>query len=200
MIRRWLAWMILFFTGWRPAGPMPDRDKYVLIAAPHTSNWDGFHMIVIAIALRAKVKWMGKKSLFRFPIGTFMRLMGGVSIDRSQRANVVEQAADRFRDAEKMILVVPPEGTRGGGSSFWKSGFYYIAREAGVPIGLGFLDYSKKRGGFGPFVETTDDMTADMDKIRAFYSADMARHPEKFREPRLRDEGEAYKRQMIGPR
>ncbi len=192
VLKKLIGWIYLGATGWRPEGELPPDDKIVIIAAPHTTNWDLPITIALSWALGVKTHWMGKKSIFRFPFETFMTALGGIPIDRSKRLNVVTQAAERIRGSERMILAVPPEGTRSGGDDVWKSGFYHIAREAGVPIQLGFLDYSRKRGGLGPLIHPTGDIAADMDQIRAFYRADMAKFPDQFREPRLRaeDEGE----------
>jgi 1-acyl-sn-glycerol-3-phosphate acyltransferase len=187
MIGRFFGWIYFRISGWRPEGEGPPYPRCVIIAAPHTSNWDLVNMLYLTWALRVDVKWLGKKSIFKFPWGWWMRHLGGIAIDRSQRQNVVAQAADLIKSSEKMCLVVPPEGTRDGGE-LWKSGFYHIARSANVPIVLGYLDYSRKRGGYGLAVFPTDDVVADMDKIRAFYRAEMAKFPDKFTVPRLREE------------
>ncbi len=188
LIKKLIAWIYLGVSGWRPEGEFPPLDKYVLIAAPHTTNWDMPHMIAISWAMGIKTRWMGKSTIFKFPFATFMKLLGGMSIDRSRSTNVVAQAAAMIRASDRIILTVPPEGTRSGGGDVWRSGFYHIAREADVPILLGFLDYSRKRGGLGPSVQPSGDVVADMDQIRAFYQPQMARFPDKFREPRLRAE------------
>jgi 1-acyl-sn-glycerol-3-phosphate acyltransferase len=119
-----------------------------------------------------------------------MRLSGGIPIVRHQRGDMVAQAARTFANSEKLVLVVPAEGTRGH-VSHWKSGFYHIARTANVPIVLGYLDYPRRRGGFGPSIEATGDVSADMDKIRAFYADKVGRFPEQFGEVRLKEEGRA---------
>lgn len=190
MLRKLIGWIYLGVSGWRPEGELPPQEKFVLIAAPHTTNWDMPIMIAIGWAMGVQTRWMGKKSIFKFPFGTFMRALGGFPVDRSQRTNVVAQAAEMIRASDRIILTVPPEGTRSGGSDVWRSGFYHIAREAEVPILLGFLDYSRKRGGLGPLVYPSGDIAADMDQIRGFYGPQMARYPEKFRVPRLRAEEE----------
>lgn len=187
MIGRFFGWIYFRVSGWRPEGGPPPYDKCVIIAAPHTSNWDLVNMLYLTWALRVDVKWLGKKSIFKFPFGWWMRHLGGIAIDRSRRANVVSQAAELIQSSDKMRLVVPPEGTRGV-AEFWKSGFYHIAREANVPIVLGYLDYSRKRGGYGKVVFPSGDVAADMAQIRAFYRAEMAKFPELFTVPRLREE------------
>ncbi len=193
MTGRIFGWLYFRLSGWRPEGEKPPYDKCVVIAAPHTSNWDLVNLLYLTWALRVDVKWLGKKSIFKFPFGWWMRHLGGIPIDRSKRQNVVAHAADLIRNSKSMCLVVPPEGTRGSGE-LWKSGFYHIAREAKVPIVLGYLDYSRKRGGYGIAIHPTGDVIADMDRIRAFYRPEMAKFPERFTLPRLREENPASER------
>ena len=186
---RWLGLAILRLTGWRREGEPPEVDRCVLIASPHTSNWDGFFLLVFAAAYGIRVDWMGKDSLFRAPFGGLLRRLGGIPIDRSRSGNTVEAAVGRFREGGRLVLAVPPEGTRRV-VDYWKSGFYHIAREADVPIVLGFLDYAERRGGFGPVIRPTDDVRADMDRIRAFYADKTGCHPELHSRVRLRMEDE----------
>jgi 1-acyl-sn-glycerol-3-phosphate acyltransferase len=174
-IMHYLALLLLKITGWRKEGRLPESPKYVVIAAPHTSNWDLFHTLVIAFAFRIKINWMGKDTIFRFPFGTICRWLGGIPIDRSKSHNVVEQSVRLFQEREALALVVSPEGTRKKVHS-WKTGFYYIAYGAGVPIALGFLDYRRKVGGFGPAFLPTGKIDADMDQIRAFYAGIVGKH------------------------
>lgn len=187
LLRKSFAWCWLKILGWKAVGGGPGVDKYVLIAAPHTTNWDMPFMLLVSWRLGFKLHWMGKKSLFRFPYGWWMRLLGGISIDRSKRQNTVDQVVEWMSTKAKVIVVVPPEGTRGT-AEFWKSGFYHIARKAEVPIVLGFLDYKNRCGGFGAHHFPTTDPVADMAVFREFYHASMARYPEKFTVPRLREE------------
>ncbi len=162
-------------------------DRYVLIAAPHTSNWDFPLMLLYAAAFEIKVTWMAKHSLFFPPLGWFMRLLGGMPIVRHENRNVVDSMVDVFRDASQLVLVVPAEGTREL-TEYWKSGFYHIARQASVPIVPSFLDFGRKRGGFGPALYVSGDVAADMQYFREFY-ADMAgKFPAKFGPIRLREE------------
>ncbi len=169
MLLRWLALLLLKVIGWRKAGVLPAEPKYVMIAAPHTSNWDLPVMLMLAFVLRARVFWMGKDALFRRPFGTLFRWLGGIPVDRSKSNNAVEQAIQNFRDRESFALVVAPEGTRER-AAHWKTGFYHIARGAGVPIVLGFLDYRSKVGGIGPVITPSGSIEADMDTIRQFYA------------------------------
>lgn len=190
MLRKVLGKVWLKVTGWRAEGRPPAHDKYVLIAAPHTSNWDLPHMLALAWAEGVHVQWAGKRAIFRFPFGTLMRATGGLPVDRSHHTGLVARIAEMIRQAEQIALVVPPEGTRSK-TDFWKSGFYRIAVAAGVPIYTGYLDYARKRGGFGEAIVPTGDVAADMDRIRARYRPEMACYPEKFQTPRLRAEAEA---------
>jgi 1-acyl-sn-glycerol-3-phosphate acyltransferase len=183
--RTWLR-----LTGWAFEGPLPASRRYVLIAAPHTSNWDFVHMMAMAWALGVPFSWMAKASLFVFPLGGFFRSLGGIPILRDRRSNLVEQSVERFARDPTLVLAVPAEGTRQRGST-WRSGFYHIARLAEVPIVLGYLDYARKRGGLGPEVRPSGNVRADMDLIRAFYADKVGRHPEKFTTPRLLEESDA---------
>lgn len=168
LLRR-LALFLMWLFGWRTEGELPDIPKFVLIAAPHTSNWDLPVMLCLGFAFRTRLFWMGKDSLFGRPFGAVMRWLGGIPIDRSKAHKVVEQSAEHFRKADSLVMVVPPEGTRQK-VRYWKTGFYRIAESANVPIVLGFLDYRRKVGGIGPVVVPTGDIEADMEKIRAFYA------------------------------
>ncbi|MDP6942985.1 MAG: lysophospholipid acyltransferase family protein [Myxococcota bacterium] len=187
MLKRALGRLFMRLTGWKIKGGLPTLDKYVLIAAPHTSNWDLVHMLAIASCLDLKVHWLGKDALFRPPLGFVLKWLGGIAIDRSKANNVVQGLANEFAARETLALAVPPSGTRSR-REYWKSGFYHIARTANVPIVMGFLDYGPKEGGFGPHLTPTDDMTADMDQIRAFYATVDGKFPEMVSAPRLRDE------------
>ncbi len=178
----------LRLVGWRSVGRAPDRGA-VLVAAPHTSNWDLLYMLLVAADLGLDVHWVGKHTLFRPPLGWLMRAVGGIPVDRRARHGAVAQLAEAFRKDPNLVLAVAPEGTRGK-APHWKSGFYEIARAAGVPVALGFLDYARKEGGIGPLVELSGDRKADMDRIRAFYADKTGKRPEAFTPPRLRDEGE----------
>jgi 1-acyl-sn-glycerol-3-phosphate acyltransferase len=187
MLRRWLAGGFLRLNGWAFEGELPQSTRYVLIAAPHTSNWDFVYMIAMAWLLGVRLHWMGKESLFMPPFGWLFSAMGGVPVRRSLSSNLVEQSAARFAGVDQFVLAVPAEGTRAA-NTYWRSGFYHIARLAGVPIVLGYLDYARKRGGLGIEVFPSGDVGADMERIRAFYADKAGRYPERFTEPRLREE------------
>lgn len=181
----WLGLMFLKFMGWRVEGEIPDIKKFVIIAAPHTSNWDFPITLAVAFALKMKIYWMGKAAIFCWPFAAAVRWLGGIPIDRSKSHNVVEQSIQAFHKLEKLILLVPPEGTRKKVST-WKTGFYHIARGANVPIVLGFLDYRRKVGGIGPIFHPTGHIEKDMQTIRAFYAAVTGKRPHQFGNAALR--------------
>jgi 1-acyl-sn-glycerol-3-phosphate acyltransferase len=161
----------LKLTGWRVEGALPAHAaRSVLIAAPHTSNWDLPYTLMVAFALRLNIRWMGKQSIFRAPFGSVMRWLGGISVNREQSTNLVAASAKAIREADGPLqLIVPPEGTRSK-TRYWKTGFYYIAREAQVPIVMAYMDYERKVSGLGPLFEPTGDVDADMAAIKAFYA------------------------------
>jgi 1-acyl-sn-glycerol-3-phosphate acyltransferase len=142
----------------------------VFIAAPHTSNWDLPYTLMVAFVLRLNPYWMGKQSIFKAPFGGVMRWLGGIPVNRAQSNNLVAASADAIRAADGPLqLIVPPEGTRSK-TRYWKTGFYYIARTAQVPIVMAYMDYATKRSGLGPLFQPTGDVDADMAAIKAFYA------------------------------
>lgn len=179
---------MLNLTGWRPVGEVPTGlSKAVLIAAPHTSNWDFVWAIFAAWHFGLHIRWLGKESLFRSPLGWLLRLLGGVSVDRSAPHGLVGEVASAFKTSDKLLLMVPAEGTRGY-RDYWKSGFYYMSREAGVPILLGYLDYERKEACIGRRFDPTGDLAKDMDVIRAWYTGRVGKYPDQFGRIRLRQE------------
>ena len=189
-MRHWLANKLLKLFGWRAEGSLADHPKCVIVVAPHTSNWDFPVLVLIAIALRLKVTWMGKHTLFRPPFGWIMLRLGGLPINRSARHNMVDQAVESFRMHDRLLLAIPPEGTRKR-APYWRSGFYYIALGAQVPIALGFADYRRKVGGIGGVIMPSGDVDADMALIREFYSGIVGKRPDQFGEIRLKAQDEA---------
>lgn len=183
-LMRWTAILTMNAAGWKAVGTLPAVNKYVCIAAPHTSNWDFIWTICLALKLRLKVFWMGKHTLFKGPAGPLMRWLGGIPIDRTKAGNTVAHAIDAFAENEKLILIIPPEGTRAK-TRYWKTGFYHIANGAGVPIAMGFLDFTLKMGGFGPAFIPTGDIDADMELIKGFYSNVSGKHPDQYGEARV---------------
>ena len=187
--KRLLARALLGVLGWKIEGEKPLHRKYVLIAAPHTSNWDFPMMIAFAWAFEMQISWMGKESLFRAPFGWVMRWLGGIPIQRRSKNNVVDSMVAAFQERDDLILVVPTEGTRAR-TEYWKSGFYHIARGADVPIVPSYLDFGQKRGGFGPALPMSGEVHRDMDLLRGFYAPMNGLYPENFTTPRLREETE----------
>jgi 1-acyl-sn-glycerol-3-phosphate acyltransferase len=188
-MRRAIANAFIRGTGWQAEGAIPTEKKYVLIAAPHTSNWDLFYLLAFAEHFEQRISFMMKHTVFRGPLGPIFRGLGGIPIRRDRRGNLVKEMVEAFGQRERFALVVPAEGTRSR-VPYWKSGFYAIAREAGVPIILSYLDFGRRRGGFGPAIWPSGDVRADMDRIRAFYADKKGKHPGLFAEPRLREEDE----------
>lgn len=186
-MKKTLARWTLRLFGWSIEGERPTAERYVLIAAPHTSNWDFPLMLLYAAAFEMKVTWMAKHSLFRPPMGWIMRALGGMPIVRHRTGNTVDAMVETFRESAQLILVVPTEGTRDR-VEYWKSGFYHIARRAGVPIVPSFLDFAKKRGGFGPAMSVSGDVVSDMGYFREFYADYQGRFPSLFGPIRLREE------------
>lgn len=168
---RALSIAFLKLTGWKVTGALPaEHAKFVMIAAPHTSNWDLPYMLMVAFSLRLHVYWMGKASIFQWPFRNVMMWLGGIPVNREQSNNLVAASADAINAADRPFqLVVPPEGTRSK-SRYWKTGFYYIAIGANVPIVMAYMDYAKKLSGLGPILVPSGDIDADMKTIKAFYA------------------------------
>lgn len=171
----------LRLTGWKIEGSLPANGRRsVLIAAPHTSNWDLPYTLMVAFALGLNIRWMGKQSIFRFPFGGIMRWLGGIAVDRSKSNNLVAASAESLREATQPFqLVVPPEGTRSK-TRYWKTGFYYIALAAEVPIVMAYMDYSRKLSGLGPIFQPTGDVEKDMADIKAFYAPFKGKNAQQF--------------------
>ena len=168
---RGLSLAILKVTGWQVEGTLPaNTPKCVMIAAPHTSNWDLPNTLMVAFALRLNIYWMGKESIFKPPFRKLMMWLGGIPVNRERANNLVAASAQAIVDADAPLqLVVPPEGTRQK-TRYWKTGFYYIALSAKVPIVLAYMDYHRKISGLGPLFHPTGNIEADMATIKAFYA------------------------------
>ncbi len=163
-----LSWTAFKLMGWSIEGRPPDIDKFVVIGAPHTSNWDFPLALATAFLLRLDFTWLGKDSIFTGPLNPLMRWLGGLPIDRSKSSNVVQSTIDAFNNHDHLIIAIAPEGTRSKVKK-WKRGFYHIAYGAGVPIGRGFFDYEQKVIGFGPTFTPTGNVEKDMIEIQALY-------------------------------
>ena len=179
VLMHWFSRMALRLTGWRVVGGAPTVSKYVLIAAPHTSNWDFPVALMVCFALRLRVYWMGKDSLFPPLVGGVMRWLGGIPVNRARSGNLVQATVDAYNSNARLIVIVPPEGTRSKVTQ-WKTGFYYIAQGAGVPIALGYLDFRKKEAGLSRMFQPSGDIAADMVEIQAFYAGITGKNPGKF--------------------
>ena len=179
-----IARYILRLTGWRTEIISPHRSRYVLIGAPHTSNWDFIIMLLLMAAESIPICWLGKDSLFGWPLGVFMRSLGAIPVNRRESKNLVDQIAARFDEHDELIIGLSPEGTRNI-TSRWRTGFYYIALKADVPIVMAYIDYKNKICGLGPSIKPTGDIHADFKIIREFYSGIVGKHPHKQGEIRL---------------
>lgn len=171
-----LAQIILRLIGWRTHVLNPRLNRYVLIGAPHTSNWDFGIMLLLMAAEQLPIRFMGKDSLFRGPLGPLMRSLGGIPVNRRERTNLVDQISAKFEEYDDLIIGIAPEGTRSK-TKYWKTGFYYIALKARVPIAMAYLDYGNKIIGVGPNFTPSGDLQADFEIIREFYSEIVGKNP-----------------------
>lgn len=170
----------LKLTGWKIQGDWPPFAKAVLVAAPHTSNWDGVNMLAAAAVYRIKLRWMGKKSLTTGPLGGVIRWLGCVPIDRSASHDVARAMTEAFASEDRMILAIPPEGTRSL-TRAWKSGFYHIARMAEVPIIISVLDYGARTLSIRASMTPTGDYDADLALIQSCYVGVEGLHRDNFK-------------------
>ncbi|MEO1044001.1 MAG: 1-acyl-sn-glycerol-3-phosphate acyltransferase [Pseudomonadota bacterium] len=180
----WLARMVfrlLVFIYRRhkftPVGEAPEFRKFIIIAVPHTSNWDFPNYVGLTREMGLRTRFMAKASLFKWPMGTFMRQVGGVPVDRDAAKDMVQQMAEEFAARDDFILTIAPEGTRSAATR-WRTGFYHIAMAAKVPIVCGFMDYRSRRAGLGPVIHPTGDYDADMAPAFAFYEGMSGRRGE----------------------
>jgi 1-acyl-sn-glycerol-3-phosphate acyltransferase len=187
MIRRGIASLYWRFSRWTVRNePQPDTPR-IIIGAPHTSNWDFVFMLAICWQARITMKWLGKHTLFTGWRGPIMRALGGIAVDRANPGKIVEELLRQQRDGA-LCIVITPEGTRGSGK-FWKSGFYRLALDSGLPVTLGYVDRPTMTTGLGRTIEISGNPRTDMDQIRDFYADKSGFHPELATEPRLSIEG-----------
>jgi 1-acyl-sn-glycerol-3-phosphate acyltransferase len=178
-IFRFIANLILRMVGWRVDGQLPDLPKYILIGAPHTSNWDFVLFLGVIFHLKANVKFMGKAELFRNPlVGWFFYWCGGVPVDRKKSTGLVEQMAEACERSDKFILTIAPEGTRHYVSE-WKMGFYHIAKKTGIPVVIAIVDGKIKTVHIGQIFHPTENMDADIKKIKGFFEGITGVNPRK---------------------
>lgn len=176
----WMMTALMRLTGWRFTGAdFPDRRKFVLIVAPHTSNWDFPVGIMAMYALGIRGTFLGKDTLFKFPLGILMRFLGGFPVDRTSRSDVVTQTTELVERSDRIIIVLSPEGTRKR-TPRWRSGFYWIAQKTGMPILPIAFDFSERAIQVFPLFEPTGDQDADMLALRRLFRPEMARYPEKY--------------------
>ena len=188
LVRRTLARVVLRLVGWRTAGQVPR--KGILVGAPHTSNWDWVLTMFLAWDSNVQLRLLVKESFFKGPLAPFMRWTGAVALDRDNPGATVKKLLADAETDETFLLGIAAEGTRSKGD-YWKSGFHRISRQTGIPITLAFLDAPSRTVGWGPTFMPTEDIGADMDRIRAFYADKSGIKPELATPPRVREEGPA---------
>lgn len=184
-ITRVLGRAFLKVIGWRLEGELPDLPKFVIIAAPHTSNWDFIVGMAGVYAIGLKVQWMGKHTLFKPPFGGIMRRLGGIPIERSESHGVVEIMVDEFKKRKQLLLAITPEGTRKWVDK-WKTGFYHIAFRSELPIVTAFMDFRRKSLGFGPIVYPSGDLNRDLQTVFDFYVQIAGKRAELFNPEAIR--------------
>lgn len=182
-----LARACLRLQSWNLSITLPASPKFVLIGAPHTSNWDLLSAMLLKYASGLNLHWIGKDTLFRWPLGVLLRRLGGIPVNRRSSNRFVDQVVDNFNRIDDLVIAIAPEGTRAK-TSYWRTGFYYIALGAHVPVALGFIDSGRKTIGIGPSFMPTGDIQADFHLIKEFYSGIQGRRPEKQGEIRLNPE------------
>jgi len=172
---RWFGRSLLRLGGWRVVGEFPDLPRMVIIAAPHSSGWDAYWGLAAKLALGLDMVFMAKQEIFIGPLGWLLRWFGGVPVDRRAPGGAAGQIAARIRQSERMWFVLAPEGTRRHVER-WKSGFWHIARRAEVPVFCAWFHYPERTIGLGPLVELSDDLEADLARIRALYAPHVGKH------------------------
>jgi 1-acyl-sn-glycerol-3-phosphate acyltransferase len=187
-VRKALARVVLRLAGWHRVGEVPSSG--ILLGAPHTSNWDWVAMLLLMWSGGVPPRVLIKAEIMRTPLGPLLRANGGIPLDRQNPGSVVRDLLAEAQSGEPFLLIVAAEGTRKK-CDFWKSGFYRIAQQTGLPISMGFIDGPTRTLGFGPSFRPSDDVVADMDKVRAFYADKHGVHPRLRTEPHLRDEDSA---------
>lgn len=175
---KWIARFIFWINGWKVAGEVPRLKKFVVIMAPHTSGMDFIYAMCARFILNIQFRYLGKAEVFKPPFGFIFRWLGGVPVERSEHHNLVEQVVKMFEEHDTFILALSPEGTRTYVPK-WKTGFYYIALHAKVPIVLGYLDFPNKTAGIGPLFYPTGDIDKDIEAIKDFYRPIKGKYPER---------------------
>ena len=179
MITRFFI-LLFKLNGWKIVGTVPPEiKKAVVIAAPHTSNWDFVYAMAIFRMSKLNVRYLIKKEMNFFPLSILLKNTGAIPVERNKKQNLTDQIIEKFNQSEELLVTVPAEGTRKRVEK-WKSGFYYVAKGANVPILPGFLDYKNKEAGFGIPIYLSDDKTMDMENLKTFYKTKSAKYPELF--------------------
>lgn len=168
--------MYFRLTGWAFDGELPDDPKLVVIGYPHTSNWDFFAFLAVVRRFDVKARFLAHEGLFKGPFAWLLRRWGAIPVQGGSKA-VVSRAVAAFESSDSLVLVLAPEGTRAGDST-WKSGFWRIADGADVPVVMGFIDRETKRVGFGPAVKIDGDIEAWMEEAKLFYADKRGLKPE----------------------
>lgn len=185
-----LAEFILNLSGWKLVGQRPPYDKYLLVGAHHTSSLDFPLTLLVCAGLGIRFHWIGKDTLFRPPLGWLMRWLGGIPVNRRERTNFTGQVIEKFNQADDLVIAISPEGTRAQ-TPYWRTGFYYIARGAQIPIALAFLDYPSRTCGVGPTIWPSANIEADLKKIARFYAGVQGRYPERQGQIELNPQGQS---------
>jgi 1-acyl-sn-glycerol-3-phosphate acyltransferase len=176
---RALGTLGLWLLRWRVEGGFPDVPKMVIIVAPHTSNWDFFVGLFAALALDIDARWFGKHTIFRGPLAPILRSLGGIPVDRGTSQHVVAQWVAAFANRERMVVGMAPEGTRGKVDT-WRTGFWYLASRANVPVVPAALDYGARVATIAPAYWPTGDLESDLVRLKACFAHATPRHPELF--------------------
>jgi 1-acyl-sn-glycerol-3-phosphate acyltransferase len=183
-----IALALARLLGWQIEVPPSVPAKCLIIGAHHTSGSDFFVTMLYLFASNLRFRWIAKDTAFRWPVGWLMRRLGGIPVIRSARSNFVEQIVALYDASDRLRVAISPEGTRSE-AGYWKTGFYYIAQGAGVPILLGYVDYPRKLVGIGPQVTPSGDIEADVQILAQFYADKTPRYPERSGEVRVRPPG-----------
>jgi len=184
LLQRWARGLLALF-GWRVAVVLPSMPKCLVIVYPHTSNWDFVVGYLAKVASRMPARWIGKDTIFRWPVAGLLRRMGGIPVNRREPKGLIGQLAAEFESHPRMWLALAPEGTRSR-TDHWKSGFYRLALAAHVPVGLAFIDYRTRVVGLETFLTLTGDEEKDLSRIREVYADKVGKHPEQASDIRFR--------------
>lgn len=164
-----ISGLILKMLGWRVEGEVPEISKYVLIGAPHTSNWDFMYTLLSLSSIGLKFNWVAKHTLFFWPLGVLFRAIGGIPVDRQSGTAFLKKCISLFKERENFIMAISPEGTRSY-TKHWKTGFYMLAVKAEVPVVMGYIDYPAKVVGVGGILNPTGNLAEDMKVVEAYYA------------------------------